>query len=358
MARSVSGKIKSDTKIGNPWHEPGSGKFADAPPGVALIGNTLDILKTLEPQDKRAIDERMKKVSGDVLEVRSLPDGSVNVGVAGDGGAIGWNMKPGQGNAGVSMEKTTDPSSYPANSRPRLAHGSQYTDSRVDVPEMNGEVTAELKSIFEEDDAITDRSDAYDAWRNMDGDNALTPEEYDIEYEKRLGDIINGKTDLDKRDVPVGQDVSAELENLIEELPNFGSEQTVIDDAIARKKALDEALNKLGAGETLDMPIVDDTESDDTKEEVASPEMNDEAPIDGEVVLPETSNTDWADEPIDPDNVDKLDEQDIKDYAAEQGTELTDDQVQLVTDELISDVPEGVETFGDWLDQIIKRVVT
>jgi len=238
MAENVGGKIRSDIESGNPWHEPGSGKFADAPPGVNLVGESLSLLKVMEPQDKRAIDERLQKVSGDTLEVRQAGPNQVDVGVAGDGGAIGFRMELGKGEEGVSMEQTAG-----------------------DEPDVT----------------------------------------------------------------------------LPETVDDTSSDVTTVDD--------------------MDVPAVEETESDDVEDEVATPDINDET-VDDEIELPETSNTSWADEPVDPDSVDKLDEVDIKDYAAENGVELDDEQVQQVAEGLTEEVPDGVDTFGDWLDAVIKRVVT
>lgn len=78
--------IVSDNDRGNPWHDPRSGKFIDAPFGITLTDGTLSILKSFSNDQKRTIDKLVKKDNGVALKITAIPESNgskVRVGVIG-----------------------------------------------------------------------------------------------------------------------------------------------------------------------------------------------------------------------------------------------------------------------------------
>jgi len=87
--------VAKDINKGNPWHDPITGKFSDAPPGVYLASGALEVLKGLDGSDKRFIDDQLKKYNGEALSVKKMSNGQLGVGIVGDKYSVGFSMVPG-----------------------------------------------------------------------------------------------------------------------------------------------------------------------------------------------------------------------------------------------------------------------
>jgi len=93
---------------GNPWRD-ARGQFSSSPPGVKVIGDSLQFLDKLQPQDKAAIDQYVKKVGAKNIKASGTSNPNVlSVGLQGDNGSVGFNVEIGKGSDGISNIKTSN----------------------------------------------------------------------------------------------------------------------------------------------------------------------------------------------------------------------------------------------------------
>lgn len=135
-------------KSGNPWRD-ARGQFASSPPGVKVIGESLQFLEKLQPQDKAAIDQYVKKVGAKNIKASGTSNPNVlSIGLQGSNGAVGFNIEIGKGSDGISNIKSDNGEKLQL---PVIKQDTQNTVQNGDIDSVISGLKADGLDVKDED---------------------------------------------------------------------------------------------------------------------------------------------------------------------------------------------------------------
>ena len=150
------------TVSGNPWHDPKSGKFANAPPGVKLLQGLKDMAGT-DGNTKQFIEKRRQLTKPDAMAVGNVGQGNIRVLMFKEGAKVDdFTVAQRLGDVGKAPQRPTS--------------GAPGRGSGVTPAPAGRDLGAEAKSATEKDAEVHDAVSALTSLYGHDGNTEPPPD--------------------------------------------------------------------------------------------------------------------------------------------------------------------------------------